>query len=247
MQNSGEEQSFVGQHNVSSTSVTEGRSVLEEELSWARLERQKVLALSAEADEAIWNLAALARRAVQERDEAMNQARILFADLQARNAQTMTMLPGTSRSRVSSRPVAFPAAGYSHSQALAPAAAFRPLGNAAMRGQYARTGAGYSVASASSFRHVNVASSLDAFTVQPSLHGFASSSQDHFDPDMFLVDVAESQQDAVPDNAGSSHSQGRSSGAYGQIPEQMQKPLQWKGKSAQAAVLRGAAGHGHAP
>ncbi|CAL4930429.1 unnamed protein product [Urochloa decumbens] len=235
MQNSGEEQRFVGQHNVSSTSVTEGRSVLEEELSWARLERQKVLALSAEADEAIWNLAALARRAMQERDEAMNQARILLADLHARNAQMMTMLPGTSRSRIA-RPDAFAAT------------AFRPLGNAAMQGQYARTeAAGYSVASASGFRHVNVASSLDAFTVQPSLHGFASSSQDHFDPDMFLVDVAESQQDAVPDSAGSSHSQGRSSGAYGQIPEQMQKPLQWKGKSAQAAVLRGAAGHGHAP
>ncbi|CAN6289839.1 unnamed protein product [Urochloa humidicola] len=243
MQTNGEERSLVGQDNVSSTSATEGRSVLEEELSWARLERQKVLALSAEADEDIWNLAALARRAMQERDEAMNQARMLLADIQARNTQT-TMLPGTSRPRVA-RPDGFAATGNNHSQALAPAAAFRPLGNAAMQGQHARTGAGYTVASASGFGHVNIASSLDAFTVQPSLHGFASSSQDQFDPDMFLVDVAESPQDVVLDTVGSS--QGKSSGTYGQIAKQMQRPLQWKGKSAQPAVLRGIDGHGHAP
>ncbi|CAN6301344.1 unnamed protein product [Urochloa humidicola] len=242
MHTSGEERSLVGQDNVSSTSVTEGRSVLEEELSWARLERQKVLALSAEADEAIWNLTVLARRAMQERDEATNQARMLLADLQTRNAQ-MTMLPGTSYSRVA-RPDLFASTGYS--QALPPTAAFRPLGNAAMQGQHAWAGAGYSVASASGFGHVNLASSLNAFTVQPSLHGFASSSQDHFDPDMFLVDVAESQQDVVSENAPGS-SQGKTSGTYDQRAEQMQRPLQWKGKSAQAAVLRGGAGHGHAP
>ena len=69
--------------------LLQGRGVLEEELSWARLERQKVLALSAEADEAIWHLAALARRTMQERDEARNQARMLLAGFQARNAQTM--------------------------------------------------------------------------------------------------------------------------------------------------------------
>ncbi|TKV96806.1 hypothetical protein SEVIR_9G453300v4 [Setaria viridis] len=239
MQNSREEQSLVD--HVSSTSDTEECRLLEEELGWARLERQKVLALSAEADEAIWNLGALARRTMQERDEARNQARMLLADLQARNAQ-MTMLPGASCSRVA-RPDAFAAAG--RSQVLAPAAAFRPLGNTAMLGQHARTGTGWGVASSSGFGHVNLSSSLDAYTVQPSLHGFASSSQDHFDPDMFLVDIAESPQDVVLDATGSS--QGQSSGEYGQVAEQMQRPLQWKGKSAQAAVIRGTAGHGHAP
>ncbi|RLN39073.1 hypothetical protein C2845_PM01G11010 [Panicum miliaceum] len=217
-----------------------GRGVLEEELSWARLERQKVLALSAEADQAIWHLTALARRTMQERDEA----RMLLADFQARNAQTMMMLPGTScsRSRVAG-PGAFAATGYSQSQALAPAA-FGPPGNAATQGHCARAGAGCCVASSSGFGHTSVASPLDAYAAHPALHGFASSSQDHFDPDMFLVDVAESPQDAVPADAGSS--QERSSGAYGQIAEQ--KPLQWEGKSAaQDAVLRGAAGHGHAP
>ncbi|PVH32872.1 hypothetical protein PAHAL_9G510700 [Panicum hallii] len=246
MQKSGEEQSLVSQDNGLSIRDTEGRGVLEEELSWARLERQKVLALSAEADEAIWHLAALARRTMQERDEARNQARMLLAGLQARNAQTMTMLPRTpcSGSRVAG-PGAFAATGYSQSQALAPAA-FGPPGNAAMQGQgqYARAGAGCCVASSSGFGHTRLASPLDAYAAHPALNGFASSSQDHFDPDMFLVDVAESPQDAVPAAAGSS--QERSSGAYGQIAEQ--KPLQWKGKSAaQDAVLRGAAGHGHAP
>ncbi|KAG2541674.1 hypothetical protein PVAP13_9NG694400 [Panicum virgatum] len=246
MQNRGEEQSLVSQDNGLSISDTEGRGVLEEELSWARLERQKVLALSAEADEAIWHLAALARRTMQERDEARNQARMLLAGFQARNAQTM-MLPVTScsRSRVAG-PGAFAATGYGQSQALAPAA-FGPPGNAAMQGHYARAGAGCCVASSSTgFGHTSLASPLDAYAAHPALHGFASSSQDHFDPDMFLVDAAELPQDAVPAAAGSS--QERGSGAYGQIAEP--KPLQWKGKSAgQDAVLRvrGAAGHGHAP
>ena len=222
--------------------LLQGRGVLEEELSWARLERQKVLALSAEADEAIWHLAALARRTMQERDEARNQARMLLAGFQARNAQTM-MPPRTpcSRSRVAG-PGAFAATGYGQSQALAPAA-FGPPGNAAMQGHYARAGAGCCVASSSTgFGHTSLASPLDAYAAHPALHGFASSSQDHFDPDMFLVDVAEPPQDAVPAAAGSSQEGG--SGAYGQIAEP--RPLQWKGKSsAQDAVLRAAVGHGH--
>ncbi|OEL12838.1 hypothetical protein BAE44_0026140 [Dichanthelium oligosanthes] len=178
---------------------------------------------------------------MQERDEARNQARMLLADFQARNAQMM-MLPGTSCSRVARPEAAFTAGDYSH--ALAPPTGFRPLGNTAMQGQYARIGTGHCVASSSGgFGRVNLASSLDAYAVQPSLHGFASSSQDHFDPDMFLVDVEESPQDVVLATAGSS--QERSSGTYGQIAEQ--EPLQWKGKSAQAAVFRGTAAHGHAP
>jgi hypothetical protein len=223
--------------------VSQERRVLEEELGWARLERQKVL-----WNLAIWNLAALARRRIprrtmQERDEARNQARMLLADVQARNAQ-VTMLTGASCSGAA-RPDAFAfAAGRSQSQALAPAAAF----TAAVQGQHAWTGAaGWGVASSSGFGHANLASSLDAYAVQPSsLHGLASSSQDHFDPDMFLVDIAESPQDVVLDTAAGS-SQGQSSGAYRQMAEQMQRPLQWKGKSAQPAVIRGSAGHGHAP
>jgi len=83
---------------------------LEEELGWARLEWQKTLDLSAEADDAIWHLASLARRRMQERDEARNQARMLLADLQARNARMMA-LPGTSYSRVA-RPDVFAATAH---------------------------------------------------------------------------------------------------------------------------------------
>nr|CAB3496316.1 unnamed protein product [Digitaria exilis] len=228
MQSSGKGQGFVGQDHVLSTSDTEGRRVLEEELSWARLERQRVLTLSAEADEAIWSLAELARRTMQERDEARNQARMLLSELHARNAQMM-MLPVTPSPRVPIvRPDAFAATGYS------------PLCRMAMQGQhYAQTTgtAGHCVASSSGFGHMSLASS--------SLHGFASSSQeDHFDPDMFLVDVDESPQHVVSATAGSSN--GGSSGTNGQVAEHEQKPFQLRGKSAQAAVLRGTAGHGHA-
>jgi hypothetical protein len=191
---------------------------LEEELGWARLERQKILALSAEADDAIWHLASLARRRMQERDEARNQARMQLADLQARNARMMA-LPGTSCSRVA-RPDAFAATGYEHNQALAPTA-FRSLRSSStmMQGQRARAGTGYCAASSSGFGHRSIGSSLDAYAVLPSLHGFASSSQNHFDPDMFLVDVAESPQDVVPVPATAESSQGRSSGSgtYGHI------------------------------
>lgn len=220
---------------------------MEEELSWARLERQKVLALSAEADEAIWSLAALARRTMQERDEARNQARMLLSDLHARNSQMMMHPPGTSRPRIT-RPDAFAATGYSYSQALPPTAGLRPLGRMAMpQGHYARTiGTGHCVASSSGLGHTSLlaSSSLDAQAIQPSLHGFASSSQDHFDPDMFLVDVAESPQGVVSVTAGCSSNGGSSGTFVGQVAEQ--KPLQRRGKSAQATVLRGTAGHGHA-
>jgi hypothetical protein len=143
---------------------------------------------------------------MQERDEARNQARMLLADLQARNARMMA-LPRTSCSRVA-RPDAFAATGYEHNQALAPTA-FRPLGSSStmMQGQRARARIGYCVASSSGFGHRSC-SSLDAYAVLPSLLGFASSSQDHFDPDMFLVNVAEPPQDVVPVPG-----QGRSSGS----------------------------------
>jgi hypothetical protein len=127
---------------------------LEEELGWARLERQKILALSAEADDAIWHLASRG----QERDEARNQARMLLADLQARNARMMA-LPGTSCSTVA-RPDAFAATGYKHNQALAPESC--PLGGTAMQGQRARAGTGYCVASPSGFGNRSIGSSLDA-------------------------------------------------------------------------------------
>jgi hypothetical protein len=147
---------------------------------------------------------------MQERDEARNQARMLLADLQARNARMKAAVPGASCSRVA-RPDAFAVTGYEHSQAqaLAPAA-FGP------RGQRARAGTGYyCVASSSGFGHRSIDSSLDTCAVQPSLLGFASSSssQEHFDPDMFLVDVAESPQDVVPVPATADSSQGRSSGS----------------------------------
>lgn len=144
---------------------------------------------------------------MQERDEARNQARMLLADLQARNARMKAVVPGASCSRVA-RPDAFAATGYEHiqAQALAPAA-FGPR---------ARAGTGYyCVASSSGFGHRSIDSSLDTCAVQPSLLGFASSSssQEHFDPDMFLVDVAESPQDVVPVPATADSSQGRSSGS----------------------------------
>ncbi|KAJ1297714.1 hypothetical protein BS78_01G397900 [Paspalum vaginatum] len=211
MQNITEEQSLGAEDNVSSINDAEVRRALEEELGWARLERQKILALSAEADDAIWNLAALARRRMQERDEARNQARMLLADLQARNTQMM-MLPGTSSYSRAARPGAFVSAGY---RQAAPTA-LRPRGNTTtMQGQRARTGGGYCVASSSVFcGQMDLASSsLDAYVVQPSLHGITSWSQDHFDPDMFLVDVPESPpQDVVPVPASAGSSQWRSSG-----------------------------------
>ncbi|KAF8718713.1 hypothetical protein HU200_025014 [Digitaria exilis] len=97
---------------------------------------------------------------------------MLLSELHARNAQMM-MLPATPCPRVPFvRPDAFAATGYS------------PLCRMAMQGQhYAQTTgtAGHCVASSSGFGHMSLASS--------SLHGFASSSQeDHFDPDMFLVE-----------------------------------------------------------
>jgi hypothetical protein len=215
------------------------RRVLEEELGWARLERQKVL-----WNLAIWNLAALARRRIPRRT-MQNDARKGRGEEPGEDAARRRAgkeRPGDDAYR--SRTARCVPAGRSQSQTLAPAAAF----TAAMQGQHARTGAaGWGVASSSGFGHANLASSLDAYTVQPStLHGLASSSQDHFDPDMFLVDIAESPQDVVLDTAAGS-SQGQSSGAYRQMAEQMQRPLQWKGKSAQPAVIRGSAGHGHAP
>ncbi|TVU47517.1 hypothetical protein EJB05_07121 [Eragrostis curvula] len=181
------------------------RAVLEEQLYWARLERQKFVAMSAEADETIWNLAALARRTMQERDEARNQARMILAGVHARNGW-MTMLPGRAHSEAA-MPGVISGAG-ADSQALAPPP-FRPLGDMAMQGQHAQTGTGYCVASSSNSGHRN---QVDAYTVLPSLHGLASSTQEHFDPDMFLVEGPEMLQDSVPKMAGSS-GLGKNSGA----------------------------------
>jgi hypothetical protein len=206
------------------------RAILEEHLYWARIERQKLLTLSAEADETIWNLTAHARRTMQERDEARNQARIILANVQARNAQRM-MLPGRAHSLVAARSGAglFDATG--NSQALAPATTpFWPSRETTMMPiQHA----GNSIASSSNFGHMNLASSMGAYFDQPPLHGFTALVQEPFDPDMFLVDAVESPQDAVPATAGLD----KNSGAYEHLAQQ------WKGKS----VMRHAADHAQAP
>jgi hypothetical protein len=109
------------------------RAVLEEELYWARLERQKFLSLSAEADETIWNPAALARKTMQERDEATNQTRMILEDVQVRNARMTTMLAGQERSGAARPAGFFPGAG-TNSQALPPP--FGPLREMTMQGQH---------------------------------------------------------------------------------------------------------------
>ncbi|KAL6648953.1 hypothetical protein ACP70R_013177 [Stipagrostis hirtigluma subsp. patula] len=240
MQSSSAERSLAAKDGISSPASPtdlEERAVLQEKLFWARMERQKILAMSAMADEKIWSLTALAQKMMQERDEVRSQASILLADLQARNSQTMKL-----RRRAYStaaRPNVFAAAG-GNSQAVA-ATPFRPSGEMTttmMQGQYAlSTGPGYRAASSSNFGHMNLSSSMDPYTVQPFLHGLASSSQDYFDPDMFLVDDADAPpQDLVPATAG--FVPRRSSGDH--LFEQ--KPLHWKGKSP----LIHDAGHGQA-
>ncbi|GJN17118.1 hypothetical protein PR202_gb04161 [Eleusine coracana subsp. coracana] len=233
MQNYRPEERLVGRDGNSSRDDPKERAALEEHLYWARMERQKFRALSAEADEAIWNLAALARRTMQERDEARNQARMILANFQARNAQMM-MLP---RSIAAARSGLFHATGTS--QAFAPpTTTFRPSREMmVMQGQHARTGTGYSIASSS---HTNLASSMDAYFDLPPLRSFTSLVQEPFDPDMFLVDAVESSQDAVSAATGSSGLD-KNSGAYEHLPQQ--KKLPWKGKS----VLRHVADHGQAP
>jgi hypothetical protein len=169
------------------------RAALAEELYWARLERQKFLSLSAEADETICNLAALARKTMQERDEARNQTRMILEDVQARNARMTTMLAGQERSGAA-RPDVFPGAG-TNSQALPPP--FGPLREMTMQGQHYHIATGYCVASSSNSGQWS-RPSTDAYTVRPPLHGLVTSSiQEHFDPDTFLVDAAESPQDPV--------------------------------------------------
>ncbi|KAL6907644.1 hypothetical protein ACP4OV_002683 [Aristida adscensionis] len=253
MQGSGTERSLVPTDNMSPASPTdlEERAALEEKLYWARMQRQKFLALSAEADKTIWNLAALARNMMQERDEARSQAMALLADLEARNARMTMMTPGRPYSRAA-RPGAFAAAAAGNSQVVLAPPAFGLSGEPSattttttttMQGQ--RPGYYYCAASPSNLGHMSVASSqtqvVDAYSVQASasVHGVASSSQDYFDPDMFLVDVGDSPEGLAPAAAGAAPAS--NSGACDRLAEQ--RPLHWKGKST---LIHGA-GRGQAP
>lgn len=139
----------------------EDRHVLQEKLYCTRLELQKMLALSADADETICRLAAVARRVKQERDEAYVKRNALMAELQARrNAQVMmtALAPGPPAA-------AFAASScYGNRTLVVPV----PFGRVTTQEQYYARAAGVSYCYASS-----------------------SSGQDSFNPDMFLVDAAE--------------------------------------------------------
>ncbi|KAM3314113.1 hypothetical protein ACQJBY_033148 [Aegilops geniculata] len=188
MGNSGVEQSLAGKGKSAPLAGQdeEERSALEEKLYCTRLELHKTRAVSADADETICRLAAAARRMAQERDEAWNQRNALLAELHARrNAQMMMAL-------AAGPPRSF--AGYNGRAAFfAPAAAAAPFGRmpTPMQQMYARAaGASYCFASSSSSSAAAAGNGLF-------FHSLASSSQDQFDPDMFLVDPAESPADSV--------------------------------------------------
>jgi hypothetical protein len=121
--------------------------------------------VSADADETICRLAAVARRVKQERDEAYVKRNALMAELQARrNAQAMMAAlasgpPGAAFS---------PSSCYANRAFVFPAPFGRPT--TTQEQYYARaTGASYCNASSSS----------------------RTSGQDSFDPNTFLVDAAE--------------------------------------------------------
>ncbi|KAM0887607.1 hypothetical protein ACQ4PT_028905 [Festuca glaucescens] len=136
-------------------------SVLQERLYCTRLELQKTLALSADADETICRLAAVARRVKQERDEAYVKRNSLMAELQARrNAQVMM-------AALASGPpaAAFAPSGCYGSRALV------PFGRVTAQEQYHARAAGVSYYYASSSSR--------------------TSGQDSFDPNTLLVAAAE--------------------------------------------------------
>jgi hypothetical protein len=66
-----------------------------------------------------------------------------------------------------------------------------------MQGQHGHIAIGYCVALSSYSGHWSHPS-INAYTIRPPLHRLVSSStQEHFDPDTFLVDAAESPQDPI--------------------------------------------------
>ncbi|KAF7042131.1 hypothetical protein CFC21_051813 [Triticum aestivum] len=227
MGNSGVEQSLAGKGKSAPLAGQdeEERSALEEKLYCTRLELHKTRAVSADADETICRLAAAARRMAQERDEAWNQRNALLAELHARrNAQMMMALAaGPPR----------PFAGYNGRPAFfAPAAAAAaPFGRmpTPMQQMYARAaGASYCFASSSAA----AAAGNGLF-----FHSLASSSQDQFDPDMFLVDPAESPADSVSATTGSAAPDlqvAKSSGSELDLVAEQMLRTRKKGKVAEA-------------
>ncbi|XBH56802.1 hypothetical protein VPH35_078540 [Triticum aestivum] len=225
MGNSGVEQSLAGKGKSAPLAAQdeEERSALEEKLYCTRLELHKTRAVSADADETICRLAAAARRMAQERDEAWNQRNALLADLHARrNAQMMMAL-------AAGPPRSF--AGYNGRAAFfAPAAAAAPFGRmpTPMQQMYARAaGASYCFASSSAAPAGN-----GLF-----FHSLASSSQDQFDPDMFLVDPAESPADSVSATTGSAAPDlqvAKSSGSELDLVAEQMLLTRKKGKVAEA-------------
>uniref|UniRef100_A0A8I6Y7Y7 Uncharacterized protein n=1 Tax=Hordeum vulgare subsp. vulgare TaxID=112509 RepID=A0A8I6Y7Y7_HORVV len=228
MGNSGAEQSLVGKGKSAPLAAQdeEERSALEEKLYCTRLELHKTRAVSADADETICRLAAAARRMAQERDEAWNQRNALLAELHARrNAQMMMAL-------AAGPPRSF--AGYSGRAAFfAPAAAAPPFGRmpTPMQQMYARA-AGASYCFASSTSSSSAAAGNGLF-----FHSFASSSQDQFDPDMFLVDPAESPAVSVSATTRSTAPDlqvGKSSGSELDLVAEQMLLTRKKGKVAEA-------------
>ncbi|KAL5210418.1 hypothetical protein ABZP36_006041 [Zizania latifolia] len=146
-----------------------------------------------DADETICKLAAAARRTMQERDELRSQGKILLSELQARN--THMMLAGTTYPKPA-RPDAF--AIHSYNRALLPNPTRAKPFAGMYQGRDSQAGCSYRFATpSSSFGHKNTAvCSLSPIPAMPSSHDLTCSSQDDsFDPDMFLVDPSESQQD----------------------------------------------------
>ncbi|KQK22293.1 hypothetical protein BRADI_1g66310v3 [Brachypodium distachyon] len=155
------EQSLVDRgHAAPLAADLEERSVLEEKLCCTRLELQKTLAVSADADETMWRLAAAARRVAQERDEARNHRNALLAQLQLQAArrnvnagQKMMMAvsggPGPSahsRARPIATPNALfgPAAGYGRAPFDGLTTVIRAQQQQQQQQQYyARAGGGY--------------------------------------------------------------------------------------------------------
>ncbi|CAM0872565.1 unnamed protein product [Alopecurus aequalis] len=139
----------------------EDRSVIKEKLNCTRLELQKTLALSADADDTLCGLGSALRRVAQEREEAFRQRNALLAELQARrNAQAMMAALASGGS-----PAAAAFSCHSNQSFVV------PFGRMTAQEQYYARAAGVSYCFASSLSR--------------------TSGQDSFDPDMFLVDAAE--------------------------------------------------------
>ncbi|BAS83559.1 Os03g0279832, partial [Oryza sativa Japonica Group] len=185
------------------------RKCLEEKLYWIRLELQRTIALSADADETICKLSSAARRTMQERDEARSQGKILLAELQARrNAHAML-----ARRALVSQSASPDAAAFAVHSSCSRALRMGPkpfAGTPQGQRDAPHTEAGCTYRFAGSGGHKNTAASAAAAcstsaVVPSSGHEFACSSQeeDSFDPDMFLVDPSESPQDFAANTSSS--------------------------------------------